>query len=292
MPHDQTSRRTFLKSSLALAAWPGARALAHEPEPAAGGVPVGLQLYSVRQHMPKDVPGTLARIRAMGFREVEGGGDYGLGTEGFLAELKKSDLSVTSTLFGYEAWQKDPAALVAKANAYGARFTGLAWIPHKETFDRDECLRAAADFDKWGQAAKAGGLRFIYHIHGYEFQPSPEGTLSDTLAKSCDPAHVFFEADVFWMRRGGCDPVSLFDRYPKRFLTTHLKDIQKGIEVCKPDGTAPDETSVPLGEGMMDWPRVLKAAEKCGVERHYIEDEHPNALAQIPVSLRYLASLR
>jgi sugar phosphate isomerase/epimerase len=94
------------------------------------------------------------------------------------------------------------------------------------------------------------------------------------------------------MRRGGCDPVSLFERYPQRFLTTHLKDIQKGIEICKPDGTAPDETSVPLGEGMMDWPSVLKAAQKCGVERHYIEDEHPNALAQIPVSLRYLASLR
>jgi sugar phosphate isomerase/epimerase len=255
-------------------------------------VPVGLQLYSVRQHMPKDVPGTLARIRAMGFRELEGGGDYGLGTEGFLAELKKADLRVTSALSGYEAWQKDPAAQVAKAAAFGARYTGLAWIPHKEAFDRDECLRAAADFDKWGQAAKAGGLRFIYHIHGYEFQPSPEGTLFDTLAKNCDPAHVFFEADVFWMRRGGCDPVSLFDRYPKRFLTTHLKDIQKGVEICKPDGTAPDETSVPLGEGMMDWPGVIKAAEKCGVERHYIEDEHPNALAQIPVSLRYLASLR
>jgi sugar phosphate isomerase/epimerase len=293
MPIDDTSRRTFLKSGLAVAAaWPAARAFAHEPEPVAGGAPVGLQLYSVRQHMPKDVPGTLARIRAMGFRELEGGGDYGLGTDGFLAELKKADLSVTSALSGYEAWQKDPAAVVAKAKAFGARYTGLAWIPHKEAFDRDECLRAAADFDKWGKEAKAGGLRFIYHIHGYEFQPSPEGTLFDTLAKSCDPAHVFFEADVFWMRRGGCDPVALFDRYPKRFLTTHLKDIQKGIEICKPDGTAPDETSVPLGEGMMDWPGVLKAAEKCGVERHYIEDEHPNALAQIPVSLRYLASLR
>ncbi len=293
MPLHDTSRRTFLKSGLALAAaLPGARAFGHEPEPVAGGVPVGLQLYSVRQHMPKDVPGTLARIRAMGFREVEGGGDYGLGIEGFLAELKKADLSVTSALAGYEDWQKDPAAVVGKAKAFGARYTGLAWIPHKEAFDRDECLRAAADFDKWGQAAKAGGLRFIYHIHGYEFHPSAEGTLFDTLAKNCDPAHVFFEADIFWMRRGGCDPVSLFDRYPKRFLTTHLKDIQKGVEICKPDGTAPDETSVPLGEGMMDWPAVLKAAAKCGVERHYIEDEHPNALAQIPVSLRDLASLR
>jgi len=292
MALDSTSRRTFLKTGLALAATlPSSRALASEAGPTVHGAPVGLQLYSLRQHLPKDVPGTLAKIRAMGFREVEGGGDYGLGVAGFLTELQKADLRITSAHFGYEDWAKDAAAPVARAVAFGVRYAGCAWIPHKERFTRQDCLRAAELFDACGRAAKAAGVRFIYHIHGYEFEPSAEGTLLDTLAKHTDPAHVAFQADIFWVRRGGCDPIALFERYSGRFASTHLKDIAKGVEVCKPDGTAPDETSVPLGEGMIDWPSVLEAAKKAGVERHFIEDEHPNALAQIPGSLRYLASL-
>lgn len=292
MALDDTSRRSFLKASIGAAAAASslARASAQDGGPTVFGAPVGLQLYSVRQHMPKDVPGTLARIRAMGFREVEGGGDYGLGVDGFLAELRKAGLSVTSSLFGYEDWGKDKAARVARAKELGARYTGLAWIPHKERLTRDDALRAAASFNEWGAAAKTAGLRFIYHIHGYEFVPSTEGTLFDTIATATDPALVAFEADIFWVRRGGCDPVALFGRYPGRFATTHLKDIAKGTEVCKPDGTAPDETSVPLGEGMIDWPAVLRAAQKAGVERHYIEDEHKDALEQIPKTLRYLAA--
>ena len=293
MSLDRTPRRAFLKAGLAAAAAssPVSRALAAETGPQVFGAPVGLQLYSLRQHMPKDVPGTLAKIRAMGFREVEGGGDYGLGVAGFLAELQKADLRITSAHFGYEDWAKDATAQVARAVAFGVRYAGCAWIPHKQRFTREDCLRAAGVFDACGRAAKTAGVRFIYHIHGYEFEASPEGTLFDTLATQTDPAHVAFQADIFWVRRGGCDPVALFERYPGRIASTHLKDIAKGVEVCKPDGHAPDETSVPLGDGMIDWPSVLRAAKKAGVERHFIEDEHPNALAQIPGSLRYLASL-
>ena len=289
------SRRNFLGRLAALAAapaLPGALRAADDDGPRVFGKPVGLQLYSLRERMPKDVPGTLAAIRAMGFREVEGGGDYKLGTAGFLAELKKAGLSVTSALYGYEDWGKDTGAVVKRASEFGVRYAGLAWIPHKEVFTREDCLRAAESFNKWGTAAKAAGIRFVYHIHGYEFQPSPEGTLLDTLAKETDPAAVAFEADIFWVRRGGCDPVALFEKYPGRIPLTHVKDIAKGVEVCKPDGHAPDETSVPIGAGMIDWPGVFKAAEKAGVERHFIEDEHPDAERQIPVSLRYLAQFR
>jgi sugar phosphate isomerase/epimerase len=289
-------RRRVLKGTTRLAAAiaatrlvPAALASASDG-PTALGRPVGLQLYSLRQLFPKDVPGTLAKIRELGFREIEGGGDYGLGVAGFRAALQKAGLTLTSALFGYEDWGKDTAASVRKAAEFGARYTGCAWIPHQgETFTREDALRAAADFNKWGQATKAAGIRFVYHLHGYEFEPSPEGTLFDTLAKETDPGLVAFEADIFWVRRGGVDPVALFERYPGRIPLTHLKDIAKGTEICKPNGRAPDETSVPLGEGMIDWPSVLRAAQKAGVERHYLEDEHPEALTQIPRSLRYLA---
>ena len=285
------TRRRFIGSVAATSAL-AAVARAQPAAPTVLGKPVGLQLYSLRQHFPKDVPGTLAKIRAMGFTEIEGGSDYKLGVDAFGAEVKKAGLTLTSGHFGYEDWGKDTAAVVKRASDFGVRYAGLAWIPHKEVFTREDCLRAAESFNKWGAFAKAAGIRFVYHIHGYEFQPSPEGTLLDTLATQTDPAAVAFEADIFWVRRGGCDPVALFEKYPGRIPLTHVKDIAKGVEVCKPDGRAPDETSVPIGAGMIDWPGVFKAAEKAGVERHFIEDEHPEAERQIPVSLQYLQQFR
>ena len=290
------SRRDVLRLCTALSAAPflprEAPAGAAADGPIVFGKPVGLQLYSLRQYMPKDVAGTLAKIRAMGFREIEGGDDYKLGIDGWNAAVARAGLKVTSTLFGYEDWTKDPAALSKRAADFGARYTGCAWIPHQDRFTREVCLKAAADFNRAGRAAREAGLKFVYHIHGFEFEPAAEGTLFDTLAKETDPALVFFEADIFWVRRGGCDPVALFERYPGRIPLTHLKDIAKGTDICAPNGKAPDEASVPLGAGMIDWPSVLRAAEKAGVERHFVEDEHPDAMAQIPKSLDYLAGFR
>ena len=289
----KVSRRLFLGACGALGGLAAVRsAPADEGGPSVFGKPVGLQLYSLRQYMPKDVAGTLAKIRAMGFREIEGGDDYELGRDAWNAAVARAGLKVTSTLFGYEDWVLDPAAMAQRAADLGARYSGCAWIPHQERFTREVCGKAAADFNRAGRAAREAGLKFVYHIHGFEFEPSPEGTLFDTLAHETDPALVFFEADVFWVRRGGCDPVALVERYPGRIPLTHLKDIAKGTDVCKPDGRAPDEASVPLGEGMIDWPGVLGAAAKAGVERHFVEDEHPDAMAQIPRSLAYLARFR
>jgi sugar phosphate isomerase/epimerase len=287
------ARRLFLRTCAAVAAAPALRALESSaaPGPSVLGKPVGLQLYSLREYLPKDVPGTLAKIRAMGFDEVEGGDTYGLGVEGFKAALAAAGLKQVSEHHGYAQWRDDTAGALKQATGLGARYAGCAWIPHEGAFTREDCLRAAADFNKWGKATKDAGLRFFYHVHGYEFQTSPEGTLFDTLMKETDPALVAVEADVFWVKRGGGDPVALFERYPGRIPLTHLKDIAKGVPTSS-DGKAPDETCVPLGQGQIDWKAVLAAATKAGVERHFIEDEHPNALAQIPESLRYLATLR
>lgn len=286
------SRRRFLGSVVAATGAASlARAQSASGEPSVLGKPVGLQLYSLREHLPKDVPGTLAKIRAMGFREIEGGSDYKLGVEGFRAEVAKAGLVLTSAHFGYEDWQKDADAQAKRGNAFGLRDAGCAWIPHKGGFTRDDCLRAAADFNKWGKAAKDAGLRFFYHLHGYEFAASPDGTLFDTLAKETDPALVAFQADVFWVLHGGANPVALFERYPRRFLSTHLKDMAKGTPVGLTTGQASVEANVPLGTGMVDWPAVLRAAAKAGVERHFIEDESTSVLKQIPQS-DYLRKLR
>ena len=95
-------------------------------------------------------------------------------------------------------------------------------------------IRPSTDFTKWGKALDGEGLQFHYHVHGYEFAESPDGTLLDTLMKQ-SPKEVAFQMDVFWVMRGGGDPAELLPKYPGRFLLMHLKDIAQGHAARRSD---------------------------------------------------------
>ena len=102
---------------------------------------------------------------------------------------------------------------------------------------------------------------------------------------------VFFELDVFWAQQGGADPAALIEKYPTRFKLMHVKDLRKGAAINLTGG-APDEDSVALGKGQVNWPAVLKAAQKAGLEHYFIEDEAKEAVDQIPQTLRYLEQVK
>jgi sugar phosphate isomerase/epimerase len=295
-----TTRRAFLQTLSAgvvsastgrLLAAPEAQTQARFKHPASGLI--GLQLYSLRHLFEKgDIPGTLAMVRRWGFADVEAAGTYKLPTADFVALVKKAGLRIVSTGADFATLEKDPDRVVKEAQALGAVQVMCAWIPHEGRFSRKDVDRALPVFAQAGRAMRDAGLRFLYHVHGYEFQPGPDGTLFDALAKGTEPGVVDFQMDVFWVFHGGGSPVELFSQYPGRFPSTHLKDIRKGTKVCDPTGNAPDDTSVALGDGMIDVPGILHAANQQGVKYHFIEDEHPQSENQIPRSLKYLASLR
>jgi sugar phosphate isomerase/epimerase len=258
--------------------------------PAASGrsAPIGLQLYSLRNQFKNDVPGTLAKVKAMGFEDVETAGSYGLSAEAFAAELKKAGLYCRSGHFDYDRYRQDPAAVAREAKTLGARFMACAWIPHQGKLTRDDVMKAADVFTKAGRVARDDGLRFAYHIHGYEFEPSNEGTLFDTLVANTPADLVLFEADVLWATAGGQDPAAFIEKHAGRVPLTHLKDMAKGTRYTPPTAEVPDTTNVVLGTGMIDIPAVLRASAKAGVEYHFIEDEHPDSLQHLPSSLAYL----
>jgi sugar phosphate isomerase/epimerase len=254
---------------------------------------IGLQLYSLRHLFEKgDIDGTLAMVRGWGFTDVEAAGTYKLTTSDFAAKVKKAGLRITSTGADFNVLAKDVGSVIKDAKALGAEQVMCAWIPHEGRFSRADVDKAVPVFTQAGRALRDAGLHFVYHAHGYEFQQGPDGTLFDALAKQTETGVVDFQMDVFWIVHGGASPVALFAKYPGRFPSTHLKDMRKGTKVGEPTGDAPDDTSVVLGEGIVDIPAVLRAANKAGVKRHFIEDEHPQSEKQIPRSLEYLASLK
>lgn len=253
---------------------------------------LGMELWSFRHELKKDLPGTLAMIRRLGFTDVETASFYGRSPAEFRRILDEAGLTCSSYITGYDRLNADLAAVAAEAKALGAKYVLTAGIPRKGELTEAQARQAAADFNRWGETLLAQGLKFGYHPHGFEFVKTANGNLFDLLLAQTDPRWVTFELDVFWMVHGGGDPVRYLNKHGSRFELMHLKDMAKGTPTGLTTGKAPDEASVALGTGMIPWPAVLKAAKKAGVKYYYIEDESPLASTQIPVTLEFLKKQR
>ncbi|MBO0723324.1 MAG: TIM barrel protein, partial [Blastocatellia bacterium] len=147
-------------------------------------------------------------------------------------------------------------------------------------------------FNRAGEALAKQGLKFFYHAHGYEFQPHGNGTLFDLLMAETKPQFVHYEMDVFWIVHPGQDPVKLLEKYKGRFELMHVKDMRKGTPTGLLTGATDVKNDVALGTGIMDWPAILRAAQKAGVKWYFIEDESPTSVQQIPQSLRFLERVK
>lgn len=261
---------------------------------------VGLQLYSLRV-LAKSNPGAaLDQARDWGFSIVETAGTAGVPAREFRRLLDARGLSAASMHVTYERLQKEPEAVVRDAKVLGAGYVICPFIPHKSgRFDAAAAGAAAADFNRWGRMLREKGLKFGYHPHGFEFDRLPGAggdRVFDVLAAATRPDDVCFEMDVFWVYHAGVDPVSLLRRYAGRWQLLHLKDIRRGAPRVPAHGvrgsSAPAEDRVALGDGEIDWPAVLSAAERQGAYLYFIEDESPDPMRCIPESLGYLNSLR
>lgn len=253
---------------------------------------IGLQLYSLRNEMKSDVPGSLAKIHQWGIKEIEGGGTQGLPLDEFKKMLADNNLKVVSVGADFKQLKENPQAAVDAAKQFGAEYVVCFWIPHNgDEFTFDNMKEAVEVFNKAGKVLKDNGLSLCYHPHGYEFRPYEGGTLFDYLMKNTDPKYFNFEMDVFWIKHPGQDPVALLKKYPRRFLLMHLKDRKPGTPGNQ-FGRADVESNVVLGQGDVGIAEIMKAAKKAGVKHYFIEDESSHSVEQIPQSLAYLKSLK
>ena len=253
---------------------------------------IGLQLYSFRNEIPKDVPGMLAHISKMGIRYIEGGGTYNLTKEAYKELLQKNNLQLISLGASFEDLEKNLSSVVDNAAFFGAKYVMCSWVPHRgDVFTIADAEKAVKVFNEAGKVLKEKGVQFVYHAHGYEFQPYNGGTFFDYFVKNLNPAYANFQMDVFWFKHSGQDPVAYLLKYPDRFLTLHLKDRAKGTE-GNVLGRADVETNVVLGTGDVNIKAVMQAAKKAGIQYAFIEDESSRVTEQVPQSIKYLNTLK
>jgi sugar phosphate isomerase/epimerase len=149
----------------------------------------------------------------------------------------------------------------------------------------------AAMFNRAGEVLAKNNLKCFYHTHGYEFGPYENGTLFDLLAALTNSKYVLFQIDVYWVVNAEQDPVKLLNRYGNRFVLMHVKDMKRGT----PHNFLREsdvENNVALGQGIIPWSDVIRAAKDVGVKWYFLEAESSRSVTQIPQSLRFMETLK
>jgi sugar phosphate isomerase/epimerase len=261
------SRRTFLRNAAALLP---AMPLAVRAARAAGTIPLGAQLYTVRRQAEQDLPHVLDQIARIGYQEVETyGGLYTNASDALRHMIEGAGLTAPSAHFGYD----DLDAHFNYAKELGVSWMVCSAIAPSLWNSADGFAAAAKQFNTWGQHARDMGMRFAFHNHDYEFRPLPDRrTGYDILVDQTDPALVFFEIDCYWAAQAGLDPVALIRGVGHRVKMLHLKDRLPGF----PPSFAMNADSAhftEVGHGTLDWKAILAEGEKVGVEHYFVEQD-------------------
>lgn len=285
IPHPpKPTRRAFLRSTSAAAL---GTAIALQV-PRAGalplGLPLGLQLYSVRDMLAKDFEGTLKQVASLGFQEVEAAGFYGRSARQVKAALQAAGLRMPSSHYNANELRKNFDEILAFGQALGLRYivcgfpaikdpsrlTDGSFRNQVESFTLEDYRWNAEQFNQWGRKVKAAGMQFGYHNHTMEFKPIDGIVPFDEMMRLTDPALVTFEMDCGWVTVGGGDPVALLRKYPTRISMLHIKDFKA---TAQPATVVDPPPSAELGQGTVHFRPIFQAAKHASIRHMFVEQE-------------------
>jgi len=284
------NRRTFIKTAATITA--GASILPFQMC-AAKKKSIGLQLYTVRDDIAKDLEGTLRKVAEIGYNLLEGAGYsnrlfYGLKPAEFKTLINDMGMSMPSTHTVTELSTADDKTAITdqwektvedSAEA-GAEYIVFAFLPPEERKTIDDYKRIAEQFNKFGEICKNAGLQFGYHNHDFEFI-NMEGTIPyDLLLSETDKDLVTMQLDTYWVVKGGYDPIDYFEKYPGRFQLWHLKDME--------DSEEKDFTEV--GQGTINFQEIFQYTQTAAMKYFFIEQDRCKIppLESIKISYDYL----
>jgi sugar phosphate isomerase/epimerase len=277
------SRRAFLKtvpaSVVGAAVWSSVPKVMADPL----GLPLGLQLYSVRDVLPKDYEGTLRQLAALGYREVEAAGFFNHTPAEVKQAMDQAGLRCVSAHYSL----KDLLPKVDETIQHG-KDLGLSYIVCASPWFKDpshvedpgsRAAREAMTLDDWhwnadqfnqiGERVNAAGMRFAYHNHTPEFRWENGAMFYDELMRLTEPAKVTMELDCGWAAVAAQSPADLVTRYATRISMLHVKDFKMSHGVA----ALPGPPSTELGHGVIDYHLIFEAAKKARIEHVFVEQE-------------------
>ncbi len=259
-----TSRREFLQAATLAALSATARATQLKA--------IGVQLYTVRGILPQKPAETLNAIRALGYREIEATwADYGKIRPMVQASgLRAVSIHIDNTLMGKGA--DDMSRVVDQAKEWGFQYAVYPYVPVPERGGADVMKGFAEKLNRFGEKCHAAGLQFAYHNHAFESASAGNQTLFQILIDSTDKKLVGFELDCFWLSVSGNDPAEFIKKLSGRVPLLHCKDKAEGTEKRFDEGV-PRTAFKEVGNGVLDWPTILRAASAAGVQHYFVEQD-------------------
>lgn len=285
---------------------------------------IGLQLWSIAKSFEQDFAGTIEMVSKIGYKEVELFGPYSFSTEkdktawssvaamvGFSQSgyfnhtakqfkeiLVSNGLTTPAMHVGLDTLRNKLSETAEAAHILGQQYAGIASIPEEERRTLDDYKRIADEFNMIGEKAKALGIRFYYHNHGYGLKEIEGKIPFDIILEGTDPSLVYLEMDIFWTTAGSADPIKYLDGNPGRYKLMHVKDMMKRVHFSG-DGSNPQQWMelfpyiTDAGSGVLDLKTILSHAQKSGVEHFIIEnDVITNPKDSLEKGYNYLYSLK
>lgn len=235
----------------------------------------GLALYTLRDAMGENPKETLQTVAKDGYLNIEAAGYnegtfYGMAPADFASFLEEVKLKPLSTHQG-SVTLENADQMIADVKAAGFTYfvvpvppMGMfTFNPENQTMGMsgtpEELTKILTTL---GEKCKAAGLQLLYHNHDFEYKPNAEGVVPiDYMLENTDPELVNFQMDLFWVTKAGADPVAYFEKYPGRFKLWHVKDMDDQGRFA------------PVGEGTIDFVRILNAKDKSGMEGYFVEQD-------------------
>ncbi len=300
------SRRRFLAGGAAgLAAMGGLCATARRAAADPLGLPIGLQLYTLREQAAKDFDGTLKKVAAIGYKEVELYSFFDRKAADIRRSLDDAGLRCVSAHFGVPMLQDNLAARIDYAKELDLEFMvcpfpGLGGRDGSRPGSRpsspdaltlDDWRWNADLFNKVGEQTKKAGIQFGYHNHHIEFREFDGVTAFSELLRRTDPGLVTIELDCGWVKVAGHDPAEFIAKHAGRIALLHIKDVKAGAASTR---FGPPVLFAEVGRGSIDWSKVFEAARGAGVKRYYVEQDTTQRppLESIKISRDYLHELK
>ena len=276
----QSSRRNFLKISAGTAALCAAGfELPVWAEPNAKKIPLALQLYSLRDDAPKDLPGIIEQVAKMGYQGVEFAGYHGRTAKELRKILDGNGLKCCGTHTGLNTITGDALKGTVEFNAtLGNKFLIVPRLPGENVASEQALIDTAKLMTEQGEKVKDAGMYVGYHAHGGDFAKINGKTHWDILFSNAGP-NVVMQMDTGNCMGGGGDPVAILKKFPGRALTVHLKEF----------GGKPN---APVGEGEVKWKEVFELCETTGKTQWYIVEQEGYAVKPLAAVKDCIDNLR
>jgi len=248
---------------------------------------IAAQLWTIREEIktPEDFAASMKRLAGIGYGAVQPNWEVPFETAAELKQvLDENNLVCCATHYPADAYTTDLDAVIALHKTLGCRYAGVGGAPREARAGGKATSAWARQMREVCTTLKENGMRFVYHNHHWEFARVEERNMMEILFEET-PAEFTFELDLYWVQAAGANPISWIRKCKGRCPVLHFKDM--GIE----DGQTAD---VPVGEGNLEWPRILEAAEEAGAEWYVVEEDHPaggDGFACLETSLRNLNAL-